>query len=594
MTKTGSYVTHTGRILFLFVIYGFTVSQLSAQDFSLEATVSENRIFIGEQFTVSVEITGSSMRDVSLPRLPQVDGVGILSTTPSRSTSISIVNGRTTTSTTYSFSLIAREKGEYTIPPISIDIDGERRTTNPIRIEIIERGNLAQADGRQLPDIFLEVDVDDENPVPGQQIVASLILYFKQGVEITSFQPSAGWRTDGFWKEELQNIRQPQAESVILGGVRYRKAILMRYALFPSRSGILTLSEFPLNVGIRTQPSRNDPFGSFFGSGTNQRRVSLESEPVEITVRPLIPASDAISMNAVGELQIERKLSRNEVVTGETIELITKVEGTGNIPLVRKPLYDLPGGLDLYTPQESSNIERRGLSIRGDKTFTELLVARAPGSFEIPEERVAVFNPENGRYRYITLPPLRFESMPSAVAQAVSIGSSSGRLQPVNGLVTWNRSTSTTIHKTVTFWLLLLIPFSLLLTGLYQRNLREKLSSDSTFARSHNANNIAGQRIRLAREAVKSNCAKDAYSYLHKAISGFITDKLGLPEAGLSDQELINETVKKGANTEFIKKLKSMLNKCATISYAPTGNSNDQLADIEKTETLISELRKLL
>jgi hypothetical protein len=594
MRKTGSYVTFTGRILFLIMIYGFNAAQLSAQEFTLEATVSENRIFIGEQFSVSVEITGSSMRDVSLPRLPQIDGVGILSATPSRSTSISIVNGRTTTSTTYSFSLIAREKGEFTIPPISIDIDGERRTTNPIRIEIIERGNLTQADGRQLPDIFLEVDVDDANPVPGQQIVASLILYFKQGVEITSFQPSAGWRTDGFWKEELQNIRQPQAESVILGGVRYRKATLMRYALFPSRSGTLTLSEFPLNVGIRTQPSRNDPFGSFFGSGTNQRRVTLESEPLEITVQPLPPASNAISMNAVGDLKIERKLSRNDVVTGETIELITSAEGTGNIPLVRRPVYNLPDGLDLYTPQETSNIERRGLSIRGDKTFTELLVARAPGLYEIPEERVAVFNPENGRYRYITLPPLRFEARPSANTQVVSIGSASGRLQPVNGLVTWNRSASTAIHRTKTFWILLLLPFLALITGLYQRNLREKLSSDTTFARSHKASDKARQRIELAREAVKNNRAKDAYSYLHKAISGYITDKLGLPEAGLSDQELITETEKKGADSEFIKKLKNMLSKCATISYAPAGSSDDQLADIDKTETLISELRKLL
>jgi len=594
MTKTGSNVTFIGRIFFLFLMIGFAAAQLSAQDFTLEATVSENRIFIGEQFTVSVEVIGTSMRDVSLPRLPQIDGVGILSTTPSRSTSISIINGRTTTSTTYSFSLIAREKGEFTIPPISIDIDGERQNTNPIRIEVIERGNLAQGDGRQLPDIFLEVEVDAENPVPGQQIVASLVLYFKQGVEITSFQPTAGWRTDGFWKEELENIRQPQAESVILGGVRYRKAILIRYALFPSRSGTLSLSEFPLNVGIRTQPSRNEPFGSFFGSGANQRRVSVESKPVEINVRPLPAAENAVSMNAVGDLRIERKLNRNEVVTGETIELITKIEGTGNIPLVRKPTYNLPDGLDQYTPQESSNIERRGLSIRGEKTFTELLVARAPGTFEIPAERVAVFNPETGRYRYTTLPALQFESKPSAATQMVAARATSGQLQPVNGLAIWSNQASSPIHRSYLFWVLILIPFIALLAGLQQKYIRNKLSSDSAFARSHKAIETAKERIALAKIAVEKNDAKEAYSLLQKAISGFITDKLRLPEAGLSDQELITEIESKGAGNDLKKKLRYMLNKCATISYAPAGNSDDQLADIGKTENLISELRKLL
>src|SRR5690625_7101908 len=77
----------------------------------------------------------------------------------------------------------------------------------------------------------------------GQQSVASIVLYFKQGMEVTSYQPTSGWRTDGFWKEELENIRQPQAESVILSGVRYRTATLLRYALFPTRSGELSLSE---------------------------------------------------------------------------------------------------------------------------------------------------------------------------------------------------------------------------------------------------------------------------------------------------------------------------------------------------------------
>jgi hypothetical protein len=594
MIETGRFSKAVWLLFYLSVVGLFSVTELFAQDFSVEATVSENRIFIGEQFTISVEVKGTSMRDVSLPVLPRIDGVGTLSSTPSRSTSISIVNGRTTTSTSYSFSLIAREKGSYTIPPITIEIDGETHSTNSLQIEVIERGNLSRADGRQMPEIFLEVEVDDNNPVPGQQIVASLVLYFKQGVEITSFQPSAGWRTDGFWKEELQNIRQPEAESVILGGVRYRKATLIRYALFPSRSGNLSLSEFPLNVGIRTQPNRNDPFGSFFGSGTNQRRVSLESTPVEITVRPLPPAENAISMNAVGDLRITRNLNLDEVVTGETVELRTKIEGTGNIPLVRKPNYEIPDGLDLYTPQENSDIERRGLNIRGEKTFTELMVARAPGIYEIPSERVAVYDPSRSRYNYITLPALTFASKPSANTQLVSAGSISGRIQPVSGLAVWNTSYSRPLHKRSLFWILLTLPFIALVVAYQQKHFRKKLMSDSSFARSHSAFHKAKERIAEARTAVDNNQPKVCFNTLHKAISGFITDKLSLPEAGLSDAELIKKVEQNGGDQATIKLLTTLLNKCATISYAPAGGSDDQHTDIDKTEKLITDLKKIL
>jgi hypothetical protein len=439
MNKTGKFSSVLSCFFSCVMLFAGMAPQLSAQDFEVNASVSENQVFIGEQFSLSIEITGSSMRDVSLPSLPDVDGVRILSSTPSRSTSLSIVNGRTTTSTTYNFTLIARGTGEVTIPPVTIEVGEETYETNPVQIEIIERGGLSQEGRTQLPDVFLEVELDESNPVPGQQIVASVVLYFKQGIEVSSFQPTSGWRTDGFWKEELENIRQPQAETVVLDGVRYRSATLMRYALFPTRSGELNLSEFPMNVGVRSQPSRNDPFGSFFGSGSNQRRVSLESEPIRLTVRPLPTVQNALAMNAVGDLRIERRLSKTEVQTGETLELITKVEGSGNIPLVRKPEYNLPDGLERYTPQESSNVERRGLTIRGDKTFTELLAPRAPGSYQIPAERIAVFDPQSRNYRYINLPAIEFVAAPSSDAQVASLDYQPLRLQPVTGLAVWKK-----------------------------------------------------------------------------------------------------------------------------------------------------------
>lgn len=589
----------TGKFLILSLLGLFTALflplDLFAQDFNLEATVSENRIFVGEQFNLNIEVSGSSMQDVSLPTLPQLSGVRVLSSSPSRSTSISIINGRTTTSTTYRFSLIARETGVYTIPPVSIQIDGETRTTNPIQIEIIEKGNLSTDGSQQLPDIFLEIELDDDNPVTGQQIVASVVLYFKQGIEITSFQPTAGWRTDGFWKEELENIRQPEPESVILDGVRYRTATLLRYALFPSRSGTLTLSEYPMSVGVRTRPERNDPFGSFFGGGVNQRRVSLESEPIDMDVKPLPEAdSNAVSINAVGDLNIERSLNRSDVVTGETVELTTTIRGTGNVPLVRRPIYDLPDGLDLYTPEESSNVERRGLSIRGDKNFTELLVPRAPGRYSIPEQQIAVFDARNNRYKYITLPAVSFTANPSSNRSiAATSGSNQGMPGPITDLAVWNNQKSTPLHQTTLFWILLGVPILALVVGYLKKNQLDRLKSDRNYSRNYNALEKAQVRIEQAKQAHESQKPKELYNQLHKALTGFISDKVGLPEAGISDSELIKKVKEKNAASETVKLLKQLLDKCATISYAPAGSMADQQSDIDKTERIIKELKKL-
>lgn len=586
-----------GKLLFvglLFLLIPFGKKVVAQQDFELQATVSENKIFIGEQFNLLIEVSGSSMRDVSLPQLPPVDGIGILSSTPSRSSSISIVNGRTTTSTTYSFGLIARETGVFTIPPVTIEIDGEEYQTDSIEVEVIEKGQLSQDGRRQLPDVFLEVEIDEENPVPGQQIVASVKLYFKQGIEVTSFQPSAGWRTDGFWKEELQNIRQPQAESVILEGVRYRTATLMRYALFPTRSGELTLNEFPLNVGVRTQSSRNDPFGSFFGSAGNQRRITLESEPVVINVRDLPSVSNALSINAVGDLTVSRELATTSAVVGETIELTTRISGRGNIPLVRKPDYDFPDNLEQYTPQESSNIERRGLNINGEKVFTELLSPRAPGAYEIPAARIAVFDPDNQRYDFVNLPALRFTVTPGNDMENTVSYSNGGQIQPITGLAVWNSKGSISIFNRVWFWILFLLPFAVLGIAVWKKRMLMKLMNDKEFARAHHAEKVAMERLEYARSIVDEGDTKEIYNTLHKALFGFLSDKFHLPEAGMSDEELMEHVRSSTIDEQQQAQIRKILDKCATISFAPTGDRTDFRSDIMKTEKLIMELNEQL
>lgn len=583
-----------GVISFLLLLISFAELALAQQDFQLEATVSENKIFIGEQFNLRVEVSGSSMRDVSLPVVPDIDGIGLLSQTPSRSSSISIVNGRTTTSTTYSYALIARETGVFTIPPVTIEVDGEQYQTESIQVEVIEKGQLSEDGQRQLPDIFLEVEIDEQNPVPGQQIVASIQLYFKQGIEVTSFQPNAGWRTDGFWKEELQNIRQPQAESVIHEGVRYRTATLIRYALFPTRSGELTLSEFPLNVGIRTQTARSDPFGSFFGSAGSQRRVTLESEPLTLDVRNIPPAPNALSINAVGDLSVERTLMNDDVSVGETIELTTRVRGEGNIPLVRKPNYNFPDNLEQYTPEENSNIERRGLTITGEKVFTELLAPRAPGEYEIPAERIAVFDPDNSNYEYVNLPALRFTVQPGENAQNTISSTDQYQIQPVTGLAVWEQTATESIFSRFWFWILLVLPFAALIVAVRKKRLLMKLLTDRQFARAHHASDVAQERLDHARSIVDQADPKEIYNILHKALFGYLTDKFHLPEAGLSDQELIREIKGSKISEAHQSQIKKILDKCATISFAPSDDRTDYRSDIIKTEKLISELNEEL
>jgi len=595
MIKTGSYLK--GPVLFLVLISMLSVitpERMMAQDVTLDAVLSETKIFTGEQFTLSIEIQSSGTHSTQLPQLPLIDGARVVSSNPSRSTSISIVNGQTSRTTSYIYTLIATDTGSYSVPSINVVIDGEVRQTSPIDFEVIEKGSLSDS-GPQMPDIFVQVEVDDSEPVTGQQIVASVVLYFKQGIEVTSFQPSFGWSTDGFWKEDLENASQPRAESTILSGVRYRRATLLRYALFPSRSGTLTLNEYGLSVGMRTQSNRSDPFGSFFGSGTNQRRVELESEPVELTVKSL-PESDesSINVNAVGNIRVERSVSKTRIETGETFELETRIYGEGNIPLIRRPGYELPDEIETFTPSETNSIERVGLTIRGEKIYTQQLVTRTPGSLTIPPEQVAVYDPSAGRYRYRTLPAITLNVVPAPVS-ATAPNQSVSTLQPVTGLAAWHTTESTSIYKRIWFWIFLILPLMALLIGRWRKYYIDRLMDDDTFRRSEFAEKIARERLDEARSKLsEGEETKELYNLIHKAVAGFVSDKLGLPEAGLSDSDIIEKIEQQSVNGQTLKSARYILDKCQTISFAPAAGKDDITSDIEKADLLITDLKKAL
>jgi hypothetical protein len=62
----------------------------------------------------------------------------------------------------------------------------------------------------------------------------------------------------------------------------------------------------------------------------------------------------------------------------------------------------------------------------------------------------------------------------------------------------------------------------------------------------------------------------------------------------LSDNEIIEEANKRIHNDELNRYLKTILDKCANISYAPVENSSDIKSDILLTRKLLKQLRAAL
>lgn len=562
---------------------------------SVQATVSQTTIYTGERIQLSIRVSGN-FNEVSRPSLPEFKGFRLLSNMPSTSRSYRYVNGQSSTTYSYSYQLIAQQKGSYTIPPVTITIDGQEHQTDPIDVTIVDRNQAAGSNGAQQPDIFLKMDISDHQPVTGQQIITDVVLYFQDGLEVNSYQPVPGWKAQGFWKEQLNNTGPPQATSTIINGVRYRKARLLQFALFPTKDGELEISPYKIMVSVRTMSRRDDPFSSFFGGLSNsQRQIELKTDPISVDVRPLPDAGDATYIGAVGDFNISRTISTQQVQVGESIEITTRINGTGNIPLISKPSYHFPNGLEVYDPQEKTDLNRQNHRISGNKIFTDVIIPRAPGDYTIPEKEVAYFDPAKGAYVSVTLPALRFGVRPGANTAAAT-GSEVGGLpvNPITGLAHWTIPASQDLTSHWWFWFGLLAPLVLLAVAYWQKTYRDRMRNDRAFARSERAYETATDRLNRALELSEQDNIKQAYNMLQKAITGFIGDRLNLAEAGLSNQDYLRALKEQQIDKELIKNIRMLLDKCASISYAPEITSEYLKSHVGLAESTLEKLKKVL
>lgn len=573
--------------LFLWILLAlwFTNQTTVAQDIQVSANISETNIFEGEQVKLSLTVSGTSMGSLDDPILPEMDGLRWLRGSTSKSSKFSILNGSPSVSYTFGYILIAQEPGTYTVPPIEVSVDGNTYRTDPIDFKILDPATLESGDAERSPDIFLRMEPTTDNPVVGQQVVVDVMLYFKNAVEVSSYQPTPGWKAEGFWKEELEYPQRAQTTSTIVNGTRYQRARLLQYALFPTKSGELTLSPFEVTVSVRQRRSSTDPFG--FGLG--QERMSVQSIPVNIDVDPLPELDNAQFIGAVGSFEISRSIEPRKALVGESVEITTRVEGSGNLTLVNKPEYDIPESLEKYNPQESSNINRVNREITGTRVFTDIVIARNEGDFEIPAARVAYFDPQRKRYVVKRLPALSFTAERDPNAVAVTPTDLRFDIQPITGLANWSTAANPPIYQLRWVWALIFLPL-LMTGGVYAyKQYHDRMNSDTAFARSRTALDKAQQTLK---QAEQTDDIKNGYHLIEKTLMQFISDKMNLPPAGLSHQDVL-DTMKIKADREVLSELKRLLTKCETIAYAPQVTEEALKSDIEKTSTLIKKIGKL-
>ena len=169
---------------------------------------------LGEDATISLTFSGGApLSTPSPPNIPglQIDYVG-------QSTQISIIQGQASSTVTHNFNVTPRQAGDFVIPALSASVDGEKLTSQPVKLKVLKPGAPppeAINSGSQLA--FLKLLLPRKEVYLGETTILQLELYLHSNVQnVRGFQTTA-FPTDGcaLGKMEQGNSRRAIALSVV-------------------------------------------------------------------------------------------------------------------------------------------------------------------------------------------------------------------------------------------------------------------------------------------------------------------------------------------------------------------------------------------
>ncbi|MBU0528468.1 BatD family protein, partial [bacterium] len=386
-------------ILLIVLLFSFITAQ------EVKATVSSNNIQLSDVFTFKVEAINAD-KNPEVDLAPLLNDFSIVSG-PAQQTNMQWINGKSTSSRSLSWSLVAKREGKLTIPKLAVTVGKNVVQTQSIVMTVAESDINYESN-----ELFLTIDVDKNQAYVGEQITVAYKLYTRVQMSVQNVDFP---KHSGFWTEEIFVPQQVDFKDVVLEGVNYKMATLYRIALFPTKSGSLELTPMTMNCNVTVKKSNNNNFFNdpFFGSFGDQTVPKvLRTKQTVINVREFPGEIPDGFTGAVGDFKISQSILPNNVKANNAATFKIQFKGTGNIDVFSLPEIQFPQNIEVFPPTVKTEKEPFRDQVTGTITKEYILIPRKTGRYVIPEIKVPYFNPKVREWRSTSTKPLEISVEP--------------------------------------------------------------------------------------------------------------------------------------------------------------------------------------
>lgn len=607
-------------------------AMLCAEDVVFQASAPK-QVIVGKPFQLTYTVNQRS-KDLQAPDFEGFDYLAGPYTSTSSSTSF--VNGKRTSSftQTYTYTLMPQREGTFTLAPATITADGATHRSNGVKITVLPadqtsaqtqapssspkgESSISHGEGQgEASNIFVRTIVSKTRVHEQEALQLTYKLYFA-GVDVAQLTNNTKLpEFTGFLKQEIER-GEIQTELEHYNGRNYQTAVLYQTLLYPQHAGDIKIdpATFEAVLRVQTRAQVRSIFDDFFGSYTNVTKP-LTAAGATIHVTSLPSGKPQGFSGGVGRFTLNSSISGTELTTNDAVTVKIDIAGTGNMKLLKTPSIDWPEGFEEYDPKVTNNYKTTTSGVSGTKTIEYLAIPRAAGDYTVPALTFSYFDTESDSYKTLSTPEYTLhvkrgagQSGETGLTGEAGLTSYSGAVSKESikqlgsdiryiytGALTANsasglssNSASGLTSNSVAIALAYLLPMlaSLVLLVLFRKRIRE--NADITRVRYKKANKVAQKRLKAAAKLLKENNGSAFYEEIERAAKSYLSDRLSIPTADLSKENISSILAAKGVEEALIKETLDVLQSAEMARYF-TGAAGSMQELYDRTTKLIDNL----
>lgn len=534
------------------------------------------------------------------------------------STSISMMNGKTTKSTqvSYTYILQAKRTGSFTLPAASAKVKGRDISSSPVTVKVVDNGSKgsqqpqesagnssgqqtrqSQQSQTQEADIFMRLTLSRSSVVVGEPVTATLKIYHR--ANLVGFENAKFPTFKGFWSQEVEAPSNVEFQREEVNGTVYNSALLRRWVIIPQKAGDVSIdpAEIVCLVNVQRRRSTGSIFDDFFGSdyATVRQRVYTASPTLHVSALPAgAPASFG---GGVGEFSLKAKISKDTLSTHDAASLMVTVSGKGNIALLEAPKVNFPPDFEVYDVKSTTS----GSATSGSKTFEYPFIPRSHGDFTIAPVKYSYYDVKARQYRTAQTDSLRLSVKKAQGSAAVqdsgttlvverkgvkNLGEDIRFIRSKTALGGAGKLFIDSIGYIVAVVLMILAALGFWLG--FRKVAARRADIAGTLSRK--ATRQALRRLSQAKEFLQKDLYTAFYEELHRSLTGFVGDKLSMDMAQLSKENISSSLIAKGVPENVVGDFVELLDQCEYARYSPDAGHEAMNAHYEKAIATITAI----